>query len=177
MRNTLFLFLIVLFLGSCDSAAPKKQNSASPYFDLKGFMEKEVKHLQKLNPEIDKAVMVNDSEEHKKLKISDWQKELSAFSDADINKSAWQGLFSRQKNATEDTYTSDNDKVAVKSLTIQYKDNRIFKIQILMSNSNTLYTSRDTLSYFPDSLYEIRKTQHIKLLNQKSYRITGRFIF
>jgi hypothetical protein len=173
MRNLLFLLLIVLFLGSCNSA-PQKQNSAGPYFDLKGFIEKEVKRLKQLNPVIGKTVMVNNAEEHKRLKISNWQKELSAFTDADINKSAWKGLFSRHKSPTEESYSSDNEKVPVKSLTVQYRDGRIFRIQILNSNSNSLYTSNDTLSYYPDSLYEIRKNQHIRLLNQKNYRITGR---
>jgi len=175
MRNTLFLLLAVLFFGSCNSAAPEKQSSASPYFDLKGFMDKEVSRLKQLNPEIVKTVVVNNTEEHKRLKITDWQKELSAFSDADINKSAWEGLFTRHKTAATETYTSENDKVPVKSLTIQYRSGRIFKIEILNSNSNSLYTSNDTLSYFPDSLYEIRKNQHIRLLNEKNYRITGKF--
>ncbi|MET1055758.1 MAG: hypothetical protein ABWY16_10665 [Pedobacter sp.] len=175
MRNTLFLLLSVLFFGSCDSVAPKKQAAVPQYFDLKGFMDKEVQRLKTLNPEINKTVMVNNTAEDKKLKIADWQKELSAFTDADINKSAWEGLFTRHKNATAEIYKSDNDKVPVKSLTVQYRDHKIFKIQILNSNSNSLYTSNDTLSYFPDSLYEVRKTQHIKLLNVKSYRITGKF--
>lgn len=175
MRNNLFLLLTVLFFGSCDFMAPKKQASVPQYFDLKGFMDKEVQRLKALNPEINKTVMVNNNEEHKKLKITDWQKELSAFRDADINKSAWEGLFIRHKTLVTETYISDNEKVPVKSLTVQYRAHRIFKIQILNSSSNSLYTSNDTLTYFPDSLYEIRKTQHIKLLNQKDYRITGRF--
>jgi len=175
MRDIVFLLLIVLLFGACDSAAPKKQTSALQYFDLKGYMEKEAKRLKQLNPEIGKTVMVNNAEEYKKIRITDWQKELSAFSDADINKSAWEGLFTLHKAKDSETYLSDNDKVPVKSLTLQYKNGRIYKIEVLNSNSNTLYTSNDTLSYFPDSLYEIRKTQHIRLLNGKNYRITGRF--
>lgn len=165
--------LLVLFLGACNSAAPKKQ-LAAPYFNLKGYIDTEVKRLRVLNPEIDKTVEVNKAEEQKKLKIADWQKELSAFSDADINKSAWQGLFKLNKTENLDTYTSDNEKVPVKSLKVIYKDGKVKGIKILISNANSLYTSNDTLSYFPDSLYEIRKTQHIKLLNEKNYRIIGK---
>ncbi|WP_142529457.1 hypothetical protein [Pedobacter westerhofensis] len=138
-------------------------------------MDGEVKRLEKLDPEIDKSVRVNNTEERKKLKIANWQKELSAFSEADINKSAWAGLFTSDQTSLSKTYTADNDKVPVKLLNIQYRAGKIFKIQILNSNSNSLYTSNDTLSYYPDSLYEIRKTQHIRLLNQKNYRISGRF--
>lgn len=165
--------LFVLFFGACNSAAPKKQLPVS-YFDLKGYIGTEVKRLHTLNPEIDKTVEVNKAEEQKKLKIADWQKELSVFSDADINKSAWQGLFKLVKTENLDTYTSDNEKVPVKSLKIIYKDGKVKGIKILISNANSLYTSNDTLSYFPDSLYEIKKTQHIKLLNEKNYRIIGK---
>jgi len=175
MRNTIFLLLIVLFFGSCNPAGPKKQLSSLPYFNLKNYFAKEVKRLKLQNPEVNKTVMVNHTEEHKKLKIADWQKELSVFSDADINKSAWQGLFSLRKEKNSNTYLSNNEKVPVKSLSISYKNGKIYGIEILISNTNSLYTSNDTLSYFPDSLYDVKKMQHIKLLKEKRYRITGKF--
>jgi hypothetical protein len=175
MRNLLFLLLTVLFFGGCNSSAPEKQRSVLEYFDLKGYIGKETRRLRQLNPEVDKTVMVDNVVEHKKLKIANWQKELSVFSDADINKSAWKGLFRLHKAKDSETYISDNEKVPVKSLVIRYKAGRIYKIEVLNSSSNILYTSNDTLSYFPDSLYGIKKTQHIKLLNEKNYRITGRF--
>jgi len=175
MRNVVFLLFTLLFFGSCNPAEPKKQSSALTYFDIKGYFVKEAKRLKSLNPEIDKTVMVNQSAEHKKLKIADWQKELSIFSDADINKSAWQGLFRLHQEEGAKTYLSDNEKVPVKSLHISYKNGKIYGIEILISNANSLYTSNDTLSYFPDSLYQVKKTQHITLLKEKSYKIIGEF--
>jgi len=174
MRKLSFL-LLIFFLGACNSGTQKKQSGALEYFDLKDYIAKEAKRLNLLNPEIDKYVEVNRSGEHKKLKITDWQKELAIFSDADVNKSAWQGLFKLNKAGDTKTYVSDNDKVPVKSLSIQYRNGKISSLQILISTVNSLYTSNDTLSYFPDSLYEVKKTQHIKLLNEKNYHITGRF--
>lgn len=174
MRNLSFL-LMILFFGACNSAAPKKQSSSLQYFDLKDYISKEAARLKKVNPGIDKTVMVNNAQEHRKLKIADWQKELSVFSDADINKSAWQGLFKLRKDAASETYLSDNEKVPVKSLKISYRSGRVSGVEILISNANSLYTSNDTLSYFPDSLYQLKKTQHIKLLKEKNYHITGRF--
>jgi len=174
MRKLSFL-LLIFFLGACNSGTQKKQSGALEYFDLKDYIAKEAKRLNLLNPEIDKYVEVNRSGEHKKLKITDWQKELAIFSDADVNKSAWQGLFKLNEAGDTKTYVSDNDKVPVKSLSIQYRNGKISSLQILISTVNSLYTSNDTLSYFPDSLYEVKKTQHIKLLNEKNYHITGRF--
>ncbi len=174
MKNPSFLLIMTLFLGACNSAAPKKQSPALQYFDLKDYIAKEVTRLEQLNPEIDKTVMVNHSAEHKKLKIGNWQRELSAFSDADINKSAWQGLFQIHKAKDVQTFLSDNEKVPVKSLKVSYHAGKISGIEILISNTNSLYTSNDTLSYFPDSLYQVKKTQHIELLKEKNYRITGK---
>lgn len=173
MKN-ISILLLILFLGACNSTAPKKQLPAK-YFDLKGYMAKEVTRLKIMNPEIDKTVTVNKATEQKRLKIADWQKELSMFADADINKSAWQGLFKLTKTKDLETYTSDNEKVPVKVLKIHYKLGKVKEIEVLISNTNSLYTSNDTLSYFPDSLYALQKTQHIKLLNEKNYRITGKF--
>lgn len=164
-----------MFFAACNSAAPKKQAAASAYFDLKDYMITEAKRLTALNPEIDKTVIVNGAAERRKVKIADWPKELSVFSDADINKSAWQGLFTAAKGKDTETYLSDNEKVPVKSLSISYKNGKVRGIKLLISNVNSLYTSNDTLSYFPDSLYEVKKIQHIKLLNGKSYTITGKF--
>lgn len=174
MRNLSFL-LVILFFGACNTADPKKQSSALQYFDLKDYISKEAARLKKINPEVDKTVMVNNAQEHRKLKIADWHKELSVFSDADINKSAWKGLFKLHKDTASETYLSDNEKVPVKSLKISHHNGRISGIEILISNANSLYTSNDTLSYFPDSLYQLKKTQHIKLLKEKNYHITGRF--
>ena len=175
MKNLSILSLSILFFAACNSAAPKKQDAKLAYFDLKDYIAKETKRLTALNPEIDKTVIVNKAREQKKVKIADWPKELSSFSDADINKSAWQGLFIADKTKDSETYISDNEKVPVKSLNISYKDGKIYGIRLLISNTNSVYTSNDTLSYFPDSLYQVKKIQNIRLLNEKNYTITGRF--
>jgi len=175
MRIIVFLSLILLFFGSCDSAVSKKHSSTPQYFSIKNFIEQEAKRLQQLNPEIDKTVTVNNAQEHKRLRIADWQKELSGFSDADINKSSWQGLFHLEKSSDQEIYVSNSEKVPVKSLRITYHNGKISELQIINNTTNILYSSNDTLSYMPDSLYEIRKTQHIKLLNEKHYMISGRF--
>lgn len=175
MRPFSSLAILMLLFGACAPEGSKKQPSALLYFDLKGYISKEASRLKQLNPRISKTVMVNETAEEKNLKIADWTRELSAFSDADINKLAWQGLFKRHKERGAEVYVSDDDKVPVKSLRINYAAGKIAAVHLLISNANSLYTSNDTLSYYPDSLYQVRKTQHIILLKEKSYRITGKF--
>lgn len=175
MRNTLLLFSILLFFISCNDSADKKQKNDLTYFDVKGYFDKEAARLNKANPLINKVVNVNGAEESKRTKIADWNKELTLFSDADINRASWKGLFQLKKSEDQELYTSDNEKVPVKELLVFYKNNRVHGFKILIKNTNTLYTSVDTLTYYPDSLYQIKKMQNIKLLSEKSYTITGSF--
>lgn len=170
-----YAFLMAVFLFSCGNPEQPKQETAGTYFDLKGYFNKEAQALNRRGPMVKKSVVVNDKAEEKQLKVTDWQKELSIFIDADINKPAWKGEFKVSNNTNGSTYRSNNDQVPVKQVDIIRQGETVKWITILIHNSNYLYSSTDTLSYYPDSLYQIRKSQQIKLLSPKRYRITGTF--
>jgi len=163
------------FLLSCGAPEADKQSTAVRYFDLKGYFTREAGALNRRAPLVNKTVMVNNNAENKQLKISNWEKELSAFIDADINKPAWQGAFIKRSNGAITTFTSNNEKVPVKSVQVTEQQGNIISLLIIIQNQNYLYSSSDTLSYYPDSLYKIRKTQQIKLMSPKQYQITGTF--
>src|SRR5690606_13797737 len=95
--------ILLVFLGC--NPAQKNQENALNYFDLKGYFEKETQRLSKSNPMVTKTVVVNGNAETKKTRIADWSKEFSIFSDADINRSAWKGLFLTKASNDEDVYT------------------------------------------------------------------------
>ena len=170
-----YALLLVGILMSCGAPEQEKRNDTATYFDLKNYFDKEASRLSRSSVAVNKTVVVNDSAEQKLVKISNWEKELSAFSDADINKAAWQGAFKSKIDEFSEEYTSENEKVPVKRLHISKKDGKITGILIMLENTNYLYRSTDTLSYFPDSLYQIRKSQQIKLMSPKKYLITGKF--
>lgn len=173
MRKVALLLFGVL--ASCGGKDQSKPATAMQYFDVKGYFSKEAKTLSQRNLVINKTVIVNGATENKSLKITDWNKELAAFIDADINKRAWAGEFSEVKTSNGIVYTSNNEKVPVKKLIVDKKKERITAVTVIINNSNYLYTSSDTLRYYPDSLYQIRKAQHITLMSPKTYRITGVF--
>ena len=174
MKKKIWLSGILLVFYGCNPAA-KNQGDALNYFDLKGYFEKEAARLTKNNPVFTKTVTVNDDAESKKIRIADWTKELSIFSDADINRNAWKGLFKTTNTGDQEIYTSDHEKVPVKEVRITKRNGEVYHIRILVKNTNILYNSADTLSYYPDSLYQVKKKQHIKLLAEKKYTITGKF--
>jgi V8-like Glu-specific endopeptidase len=175
VNRVIALFILFFILAGCKSNQQEKVVSNEKYFDLQGFMEKEQGRLARLNLIIQKTVSVNGSSETRSMKITDWKKELAAFTDADINKAAWKGLFHKKKQNDWEIFTSDNEKVPVKALMVKLAGDKVVELKIHLQNTNPLYTSVDTLSYLPDRLYQIIKVQHIKLLKTKEYRITGKF--
>lgn len=175
-KTTSYLLLLLLF--GCQDKTEQKQKKELTYFDLQGYIETESSRLSSMSQYITKTVSVNDSSETQKLRVGDWNKELEIFKDADINKAAWKGMFKVDKLAGTTHYTSNDEKIPVKKLSIFYKNGDVKNLkglQIIISNSNMLYESRDTLIYYPDSVYQIRKSQDILLLSKKNYQITGKF--
>jgi hypothetical protein len=175
MKYKILLAGILLFLFGCDAATDERQKDASAYFDLKGYIEKEVNRLTKVNPLVTKIVGINGSSETRTLKIADWKRELSAISNADINKASWRGAFRITRSENKVIYKSDDRKVPVKELTVFYRGNAASGFLLLIRNSNMLYTSSDSLTYYPDSLYRIKKNQQIKLLSEKKYEVSIKF--
>ncbi|WP_276089059.1 hypothetical protein [Pedobacter sp. JY14-1] len=173
MRYVSLYLSFFFFLSGCSPSGKEKKDKGI-YFDLEGYVNKEISRLSKENPLIHKTVAVNGSAEHKRIKIADWRNELSALSAADINKTAWSGYFTADTEKTDSTvsYRSDDKKINVKELKIIKQKGRLKGIYILIRNTNMLYASADTLTYFPDSIYELRKTQQIRFLEPKRYRVT-----
>ena len=173
MKFIAFGFLIILYC----SCSQKQQDipQGEPYFNIKNYFEKEADRLTKLNSTIIKTVSIDGVSEQKKVKIKDYKKELNTFISSDINKASWRGAFVVKKEENQILFTSDNEKVPVKKVQIQFEKNKVKSIQIVVKTINILYHSSDTLTYFPDSLYEIKKMQKIKLLNSKRYSVVGRF--
>ncbi|MBC7614963.1 MAG: hypothetical protein H7202_02740 [Pedobacter sp.] len=173
MRLTGICFLIFL-LHSCTPTEQNKTQKAA-YFSLKNYFEKETERLNGLNLQIHKTVAINGINEHKLVKINNFKNELNTFISSDINKASWRGAFIVKKDEHLALYTTENKKIPVKKLEIRFQNNKVKSIQIFLRTVNILYYSSDTLTYFPDSLYEIKKTQKIKLLKEKKYVVIGKF--
>lgn len=175
MRYNTLLAGILLFFCGCNPTADEKQKDAFLYFDLKGYFRTEVNRLARANPQVIKSVAINGVYERRKLQIANWQSELSSISNADINKASWKGAFQISRSENKVTYRTNDKKIPVKEVTVLYKDGKASGFQVLIRNSNTLYLSTDSISYYQDSLYRIKKNQQIKLLSAKKYEIAIKF--
>lgn len=173
MRKPVLFCLITIF-ASC-GVKNEEQATTQTYFSISDYFKTEAERLSKTNPNIVKTVFVNGKTEEKKLRIANWEQELSSFIDADINKASWKGSFQLTKTDTSETYLSQSEKIPVKKVEISLKDKKVEAIKIFLQNKNVLYSSTDSLVYLPNSFFEINKTQKIKLMDTKRYIIKGKF--
>jgi hypothetical protein len=184
MRISFILIAIVLF-ASCNQKEQTK-SKVKTYFDLEGYFKNEAIRLSKKNRPILKTVSINGKSEQKQISIKNWEKEFGVFIDADINKGSWKGLFEESEASSPSIsdsdvfthvtyYQANDDKIPVKNLQIMESNGKIISIKIFIHHENDLYTSTDSLSYFPDNFYEIKKLQKIKLMDDKKYEVVGKF--
>jgi len=175
MRKGLICCVIAICCYACTSSNENQEQKPNNYFDVLGFFNGEITKLNKLQPIVYKTVNENGNIESKQLKIKDWKREFKLFLAADINKAAWRSAFKVVTKDSLTTYTSTDEKIPIKKLSILRLNNKVVAIEVVNKNFNILYKATDTLTYYTDSLYRIKKTQNIKLLSPKTYEITGKF--
>lgn len=145
-----------------------------PYFSLADYFGKEAVRLQQLNPEITKTVTKNGEEERKNIKVTDWEKEFALFIDADINKPAWRNSYRVDSAGSSMTYTSTDSALRTKEIYIEKSDlGAISYIRVTNRVSNALYQTDEQLAYYVDSLYRITKQQHVQIIGESHYTVTG----
>lgn len=171
----LWIVTIALALPSC-KPENLKEGAVKEYFDVKGYFEKNIAQLKKQQHTINKTVVHNGTSESKTVEITNWDTELALFTESDINKPAWKGSYAKRDSAGIVIYTTKDADLRTRRIAIcKAADGDIKQITIYNQVTNALYTTRETLNYYPDSAYTIEKYQKVKLLGANTYKITGKF--
>lgn len=184
-RNKTNGFVALMFCGiiACQNQNnledPKShKNNKETYFSLKNYFEEESKRLAKNYGGIEKTAQINSKTETKTIKIENWSQELDAFIQSDINKPAWKSSYSIERDSSQNLliYKSTDPKLTTKKITIKKdSDDDVIAVLIEKLTENNLYTTKENLEYYPDSLYIIETTQAVRLLGKNSYKIVGYF--
>lgn len=165
---------------ACNQQKETEHSKETYYFNLKDYFHKEAQILSIQRPRILKQVSRNESHEKKEIRIEDWERELALFLESDINKVAWRYSYDEinHYNDNQDTlkYVSKDTSLRTQEIVIIRKDSVIKEIAIKNKVENYLYTSREELYYYPDSLYKIQKNQQVIVLGSNNYQISGRFL-
>lgn len=183
LRNTFLIGLSGVLLCACENGPspasgnrPPTKSANRKYFDLESYFQQEISRLDSLQPEVAKTVSNNREEESRTLKQLDWETELALFSNSGINKPSWRDSYAIDSSAGRLNYQSTDPDLRVRNITINRSPRgKITAIIIQREVTNYLYNSTETLSYYPDSLYEIDRRQKVKILGEDHFRIRGEF--
>lgn len=139
------ILLITLLLTACNQ---EKELSSKKYFDLKGFSTSLVQDLKTQKPEVTKNWQIGGEHEVKTVRDIDWDKELSLFVDADLNKSAFTNSYEISNNQTLTIYKlKPNESLPVKAMSIKTtlpEDSK--DISIKTSTSNYLFETQSDIA-------------------------------
>jgi hypothetical protein len=165
--------VLMLAINSCKNDSHSAADT-NKFFDIKGYFKAESARLTKSNPPVDKTVVHNNTTETQKVHISNWDNELSSFTESDINKPAWKASYT--VTVTDDLliYKAKDPELKTQEIMIKKDHNKIKWILIVNHpKKNILYENAEKLSYFPDSLYLIQKKLMVRVLGINRYKISG----
>ena len=175
MIKNLALVILAFSLAACQQKEINKKQIE--YVDLQGYFSAEAKRLNSKKPTVLKTVGINQKSEKKLLeKTIDWEKELSVFKEADINKPAFKGMYHIGRMPNKTVYTALNKKNLVQRIEVDWGlSKKPIGIRIFQLTKNMIYRAADTLNYYPDSAYSIHKKQEVRVLGTTVYTIDGKF--
>jgi hypothetical protein len=168
--TTLFFFISVLPACKPDI---KETGGALIYFDLKGYFKSSAVQLTAHNRPVFKTAIHNSITESKKVTIDNWERELSLFSASDINKPAWKDSYTVQNTGNAIFYKAKDPELETKEITINKDGDKVKWIIIINHTKNLLYETKEKLTYIPDSMYRVEKTQQVRLMGMNRYDIKG----
>ena len=162
---------VLLLLSGCTDPAEDRKADQNYFFDLKGYFTREAGRLSEVRKPAEKEVTRNGSVERRVLMI-DWDTELALFRESDINKAAWKDSYRTNRSGNTTTYTATDDDLRTRQIVLEKAPGGQFRhIRIRNRASNFLYTSTETLDYYPDSAYRIDRTQSVKVIGMNHYTI------
>lgn len=165
-----FLALIVS-LASCK---PDIHQSKISYFSLNDYFAQQTQKYAKANFSVLKTVSRNGEAETKTVKIENWPRELSLFSESDINKPSWRNSYKTTVSGNFTIYKALEPDLKTREILLKKQNNQLVYVMIFNVVDNKLFQTREKLTYYPDSLYVIHRKQNIRFLGTNDYVITGK---
>lgn len=171
-----WICFVGLFYQSCQpSTSTPAKAIKKPFFDLKTYFEQEKTRLASLS-NFTKTTVVDGKEETKKLPKLNLDNELRIFTETDINRTAW---FDKYKidsvfqagNLTKITYTATDEKLDVRTILIDFDQQKVTKIDIKKSAETALADTQFNLIYEPKTGYSIENTQQLTVGEDKAFLV------
>jgi len=184
MKAFFCLFLALISLAACQPSA--ETNQTKSYFDLKGFIETQIRELEKRKPTVEKKMTLDGESDTKQTNDIRWDKELDLFIQADLNKQAYQLSYeTTQPSPRTNLYTlkkSESKPVQSMKVTFDDKTQMPVSIDVVLREENKLYDSEKqlhlTCGMRPEGVWMIKSYvisgfQHLSLTDKKTFSISG----
>ncbi len=164
---------IALFV-SCSEKIEQVPKFADAQLNIPAFFNKEIAHLKALNPKVSKTVVKDTIAETQEMQINNWDTELASFVAVDINKPAYGGYLKKDSSDLTVTYSSTNPALEIQFVQIKYDAaGKPLSFLIEKNIDNLLYQTAEKLTYTTGESYRLEKKQHVLLLGDKYYQISG----
>lgn len=169
------IFILFLLVSGCQNIELDPLNSgASEHFDFAEYLDGLQRELEQSNSALKKTIGFVDEVETQSLKAPEWAVEFKPFLNSDINKAAWQGLYTISKTANCETYTTDKAKLKTKLFKVCRSNEKVSSIEIQNATSNFLFETQEHLLLSPiEKTYEISRTQAFIAMDPKEINISG----
>jgi hypothetical protein len=175
MRIPVLLFLTILF--SCSSSVESEE---PVFFNIKSYISNQVRELKTHHALLQKTVINKGKEETKVISQPDWNKELQAFMECDLNRPGWSASYKtdslRRDSLLTIRYTAIEPKLRVRMLEIIQLNGDVQEIKAECRQGNTWFTARQQLYFNSGKGYDIRGFQKVVLADSVSYTITANII-
>ncbi len=182
MRAVLPVFLSCLLLTACTN--PAEQNLPPVYYDVAGFMNKQIDDLSARKPAVQKSVSVDNKQSRQTTADINWSRELGLFTQADINKPALRNSYQTERpDSLTYIYTlkPTEERLTVRSLTVQLAEitRKPQRIEAVLQTDNPLYTSERHLFFErkpgSESIhYTITGFQKLAYATKRDFMVEGR---
>lgn len=180
LKNTLASLLLAAAVVACAPAAEEPLRDALPYFDLRAFLNLELKKLDGVK--VIKTSEINGEKKVEELVYTeqDWKEELDYFYTADINLPSLATAYST-KTSTDNLIHKllPEAKGKVKEISIRYVKNYPSWVSFKIKEENLFY-STTTLgeAYLNQSTgkldhYSLETTQKVMFLSPTHIKIAG----
>lgn len=184
LLNLSYFMLVVAIGCNQHGTSDSPIDKVNPYYDLKGFFEREIQALETMKPTIVKTISLDEQIEKKELKDVDLRKELDLFIKADINKPAWSDIYlidsliSPISKRSVLRYRSRDPKQKIQSIEIEFDSLQSpTKIEIQSNVKSAIANTNETLIYYARKGYSIQTDQKVIFGNPTKLRIEVEYHF
>lgn len=176
-------FTLLIFFSACQTETVETASNLKEdyFFDLKSYIEGEIAKLNKQQPQIEKSIQLRGKTEIQQFDSLDYKKELSVFSQADINKAAWTDKYKadtlyEQGTIVKISYQAIDNSLKTNLLEISFTNDNVSHIYVKAITESLVANVYKEMNYWPGKGYQLASSQSTVLSDTTAVAIDAQFL-